>query len=391
MKRFIILTVLVIGFFSTINGQTYYNMWRGSGDSGKPEWIANLSMRTANSVTGIEFTTANACRGFVNGSGKWGFLTPAATLTPQSLSNIINGISNLTLGVQGWACAEGISVRKLWDGVTTTLDFLSADGKSTVTSNGDGQGLHIRSVTGNKIYLYDKVYFDQYAWASFGPGKDNHPTIDNPNSSVLRIGSNGGIAFWGGSGVQVDNNPQFYLTETAVGANVPVSIKDGNISLYLGATADSNDAWIGTTTNQGLYLGTNNKTVAYLGSDNNIYVGLTDEGVRNIRQELKTKYHLFVAKGILSEDYSIAPKSSWSDFVFKKNYNLPKISEVATFIRENNHLPDVPSAKQVAEEGYSQHDMNKILLQKIEELTLYTIQQQKEIDALKTQLQESKK
>ena len=51
----------------------------------------------------------------------------------------------------------------------------------------------------------------------------------------------------------------------------------------------------------------------------------------------------------------------------------------------------IPSAEQVAEEGYSQHDMNKILLQKIEELTLYTIRQQKEIDSLKAQLQESKK
>ena len=111
----------------------------------------------------------------------------------------------------------------------------------------------------------------------------------------------------------------------------------------------------------------------------------------NIRQEVKSKYKLFVAKGILAEDYGIAPKSSWADYVFSKNYNLLKISEVATFIQKNNHLPDVPSAEQVAEEGYSQHDMNKVLLQKIEELTLYTIQQQKEIDALKTQLLESKK
>jgi hypothetical protein len=122
-----------------------------------------------------------------------------------------------------------------------------------------------------------------------------------------------------------------------------------------------------------------------------MYVGLGDEDLQRIRQELKSKYKLFVAKGILSEDYSIAPKSSWADFVFSKDYSLPEISEVAAFIQKNNHLPDVPSAKQVGEEGYSQHDMNKILLQKIEELTLYTIQQQKEIETLKAQLQESNK
>lgn len=391
MKRFILLTVLVIGFFSTINGQTYYNMWRGSGDSGKPEWISNLALRTSSNVAGIDFTTASTCRGFVNDVGRWGFLTPAATLTPQALSNVINGISNLTIGVQGWACAEGISVRKLWDGISTTLDLLSADGKSTITSNGDGQGLHIRSAIGHKIYLYDKIYFDDKHWTSLGPGRNNDPTINNANDEMMRIGSNGGIGMWGTSGVEANNTPQLYISGTSVDANVPLQVKNSGITLLFGTAVDKKDGWIGTLTNQGVHLGANNNSVAYLGPDDNMYVGLGDDDVKTIRQELKSKYKLFVAKGLLSEDYGIAPKSSWSDFVFSKNYNLPKISEVAAFIRENNHLPDVPSAKQVAEEGYSQHDMNKILLQKIEELTLYTIQQQKEIDALKTQLQESKK
>jgi len=100
-------------------------------------------------------------------------------------------------------------------------------------------------------------------------------------------------------------------------------------------------------------------------------------------RELKNKYGMFVYKGILSEDYAIAPKSTWADFVFSRNYNLKPLKEVESFIAENEHLPDVPSAAQVAEEGYSQHDMNKVLLQKIEELTLYIIKQQKEIEELK--------
>ena len=61
------------------------------------------------------------------------------------------------------------------------------------------------------------------------------------------------------------------------------------------------------------------------------------------------------------------------------------------FISENNHLPDVPSAKQVADEGYSQHDMNKALLQKIEELTLYVIKQEKKIATLESELENLKK
>ena len=46
MKRLLVLAVVMTGFLSVMNGQTYYNMWRGSGTSGKPEWIANLAMRT---------------------------------------------------------------------------------------------------------------------------------------------------------------------------------------------------------------------------------------------------------------------------------------------------------------------------------------------------------
>lgn len=116
------------------------------------------------------------------------------------------------------------------------------------------------------------------------------------------------------------------------------------------------------------------------------YLCLNNDEVSNIPLSLKSKYGLFVKKGILSEDYSVAPIASWADFVFSPTYKLKPLSDVETFIKKNNHLPDVPSEEEVATEGYSQHDINKALLQKIEELTLYVIQQDKEIQQLKTQL-----
>ncbi len=64
-------------------------------------------------------------------------------------------------------------------------------------------------------------------------------------------------------------------------------------------------------------------------------------------------------------------------------YRLISLEELETFLKENNHLPNVPSAETMQKEGISLKEMNLILLQKIEELTLYTLQQQKEIDALK--------
>lgn len=235
-------------------------------------------------------------------------------------------------------------------------------------------------------------------------GRNGAPTIQGGLSGKwLRIGGENGVALWGNGNMSDEDTPHVLIKENSMTVgqvtssintlNVGGTIyteKDG-IKTFLGRDTDYDDAWFGTNSNHGLYLGTNNKSCLYLGTDNNTYIGLFETVVDQIRRDLKEKYSLFVGKGVLSEDYGIGPRSTWSDFVFDKDYALKTIPEVEEFIFENNHLPDVPSAKQVAEEGYSQHDMNKVLLQKIEELTLYTIQQQKEIDSLKAQLQGSPK
>lgn len=74
--------------------------------------------------------------------------------------------------------------------------------------------------------------------------------------------------------------------------------------------------------------------------------------------------------------------TGWSDFVFDKNYNLPKLSEVERHIKEVNHLPGIPSEKEVLENGVNVVEMQAKLLQKIEELTLYIIEQDKQIQKL---------
>jgi len=77
----------------------------------------------------------------------------------------------------------------------------------------------------------------------------------------------------------------------------------------------------------------------------------------------------------------------FADFVFEKTYKLPKLSEVNSFIQTNGHLPNIPSANEVKENGMSLVEMQVKLLQKVEELTLYSIQQQEEIQLLKSEIQ----
>ena len=78
--------------------------------------------------------------------------------------------------------------------------------------------------------------------------------------------------------------------------------------------------------------------------------------------------------------------TNWSDYVFHPNYRLRPLSEVATYVGANHHLPEVPSEAEVQEKGISLGDMQSRLLAKIEELTLYVIQQERENHELRESL-----
>lgn len=116
-------------------------------------------------------------------------------------------------------------------------------------------------------------------------------------------------------------------------------------------------------------------------------------GTTNPDELLTVKGKIHTQEVLVDLDGAVAP-----DYVFEKHfigysemmpeYSLITLEELEAFLKENNHLPNVPSAETMQKEGISLKEMNLLLLQKIEELTLYTLQQQKEIDALKEKISE---
>lgn len=219
-------------------------------------------------------------------------------------------------------------------------------------------------------------------------GVNNAPTLSsNQTNKWLRIGNAGGLALFGDDTYkQLKVVPTLKITKGWVHVNGNLEVMNANVTSYIGSSDDGDNGWMGTVSNHGIYIGSNDGAAIYIDPSQNIYMGLRKVQINTMRSELKQKYRLFVAKGILAEDYSIAPINSWSDNVFNEYYVLRKLVDVEKFIKKNNHLPDVPSATEVAEKGYSQHEMNKVLLQKIEELTLYTIEQEKRIEKLEGEL-----
>lgn len=100
-------------------------------------------------------------------------------------------------------------------------------------------------------------------------------------------------------------------------------------------------------------------------------------------------YKLAVKGVIRSEEVVVELMTSWPDYVFASDYSLPKLKEVKAFVCENGHLPGLPNASQVSENGLGLGEMNAKLLEKIEELTLYIIEQEERIQKLEEKLNAS--
>jgi hypothetical protein len=96
-------------------------------------------------------------------------------------------------------------------------------------------------------------------------------------------------------------------------------------------------------------------------------------------------YQLAVKGTIKTQAIKVDP-TNWADYVFAKSYKLPALSEVEKFIQDKQHLPEIPSEADVKKNGIELGDMNALLLKKIEELTLYMIQKDKEVTELKSRL-----
>ena len=101
-------------------------------------------------------------------------------------------------------------------------------------------------------------------------------------------------------------------------------------------------------------------------------------------------YALAVDGGLITTKVFIQDVDDWPDYVFDDTYRLMPLHELKNYIGANRHLPEMPSEDEVAREGYDLNGMQQALVKKIEELTLYTLKQQEEIEALRKMVEELK-
>ncbi|HKK68357.1 MAG TPA: hypothetical protein VJ946_09095, partial [Bacteroidales bacterium] len=130
--------------------------------------------------------------------------------------------------------------------------------------------------------------------------------------------------------------------------------------------------------NKGVEIATKSDGIVMTVRDGNVGIGLS-----NPHEKLSVKGKILSEENIVVLN---AETSSYPDYVFEDTYNPISLYDLDEYISKNKHLPEIPTAEDVQKEGMKLGEMNTKLLKKIEELTLYTIEQQKTIDELKTRI-----
>jgi len=105
-----------------------------------------------------------------------------------------------------------------------------------------------------------------------------------------------------------------------------------------------------------------------------------------VQSRLQVNSDIYAKAKIYAKRVEITQSVPSADYVFSDNYHLLPLSAVEEHITENKHLPNVPSALQFQKKGYDIGEMDNLLLEKVEELTLYIIQQEKRIRELESKL-----
>ncbi len=150
----------------------------------------------------------------------------------------------------------------------------------------------------------------------------------------------------------------------------------GYFNAYAGDSIDGPVLYGYTGGALGTKQGGNQKIALYWNSNGNVGIGTDLTG-----STFNASYKLAVNGGIRAKFLKVEP--NWADFVFEKNYALPAIEDVEQYIKKYGHLPEIPTAEEIKKDGADVGELLKLQMQKIEELTLYVIQLQKEINNLK--------
>jgi hypothetical protein len=366
----------------------------------------------------------------------------------NSISNTINTNNQLVTTVNGVASAPVNLPQSLLtevDGSTTNeLQTITQSGNTVTLSNGggsftlptftdtdvDAQSLSLAGNTlsisnGNSVVL--PTYTDvpqtivqtgNTITLSNGGGSFTLPTftdtdvdaqtisitgnvlsISNGNSVVLPVHGPQSLTQNGAIVTLSNGGGSFNLPTTSViaGNNVTVTGTGSTASPFLISSVDTsiyaaNGVINQATTTSGNRIVDMNNSNIWFNTANSTTNGKIYLGSSSVYPNTTGNYKLFVEGGIMTEKVKVALRSSanWADYVFANDYKLMPLKEVEKFVIANKHLPGIDSAEHLAKNGIDVAEMQSKQMEKIEELTLYIIDQNKTLEKQNKEIEELK-
>lgn len=311
-------------------------------------------------------------------TGKNLFLGGGADNPGTSVNNTVLGLGALTLltvsGDGNTAVGNNVMAAMTSGGANTGLGqnalLLAADGTGNTavgTSAMEGSGIHYNNTAvGYGAMSRPNAVAGDYVTNNIAVGGSALPNLANGSYNV-------------GVGNTALKRLESGENNVALGGDAGYNLEKGSFNIFIGSQTTATETAIDNQLNIGNWIIGNNGTIGIgqfthpLPAD-----GIAPDG---------EKYLLFVKEGIRTEKLKVdvAADNGWADYVFKKDYQLLPLKEVESFIQQNGHLPEVPSTAEAIKNGVELKAMNILLLKKIEELTLYSIEQQKRIEALENQ------
>ena len=262
---------------------------------------------------------------------------------------------------------DGSYAKIFYDGNNKRIQFWNSNSGTAYThinvGNVSAQG-HLLTTNPNNlgasVYLGWQFDVARIRVGGNGNGASNGLDIQGPgDTSLFRIAGNGNITSKGNlnsTGYVASANP------ANTGATVSLSWLNNLARIRIGGSGAGASSGLDIQT-------TGDRSLMRILHNGNVGIGTTNPGA----------YKLAVNGKILAKEIKV--ETGWADYVFQEDYDLPTLEEVEQHIKEKGHLPNIPSAQEVAENGIQLGEMNKLLLEKIEELTLYVIQLKKENQA----------